>query len=182
MVARRPLNPVQPLSRCRDRGPLSSGTSEEFVAFALRSGVKAPRVTMDQRWRSAMWPTGVSPLEQRWRADDRRTGDERRASAERGTASGAAGDAHGPSTPLSSRGAGSGTPEWQSEPDSVPLGRLFQLPDGAAAAPAAAIAAHRCDLRARLARHVGLLVAGLAYLLNIISRDLVAPTEGDPNT
>jgi len=175
---------VQPLSRCRDRGPLSSGTSEEFVAFALRSGVKAPRVTMDQRSRSAMWPTGVSPHEQRWRADDRRSGDERRASAERGTASGAAGDAHAPSTPLSSRGAGRGTLEWQSEPDSVPLRRLLpyaQPPDGAAAAPAAAIAAHRRDLSARLARDLGLLVAGLDYLLNI-SHDLVAPTEGDPNT
>lgn len=72
---------------------------------------------------------------------------------------------------------GNGKREWESEPGSVPLGRLFpyaQLPDGEAA-PAAAIAAHRRDLSGRLGREVGLLVAALDYLLNI-SHDLVAPT------
>jgi diguanylate cyclase (GGDEF)-like protein len=105
----------------------------------------------------------MSPAEHRRRSADRRTGEDRRGPPYRKPVAGPGADALGVSS---------------TEPPALPLGRLFpyaRLADDASTAPAAAIAAHRRDLSARLGREVGLLVAGLDYLLNI-SHDLVAPT------
>lgn len=131
-------------------------------------------MTMDGSIGRGVHPPNVTPPEHQRRAGDRRKGEERRAIECR-----AGGTAEQVPHPAAAAPiwTGGGRP-WDSDPGAVPLERLFPytvLPEPDAAHPAAAIAAHRRELSARLGREVGLLVAGLDYLLNI-SHNLVAPT------